>query len=286
MAKKKKEKRYRLRTQWSNLYVAITLIFFLSFGFFLSSKIFMADEIDVLNTELGKEFNLNSNGKFTINDWIYDENSNQMQVTLITSDMRNYLSELDFKSVARSNLKNPLDTEVVYSSNDIYIVSINGVPKDFQQVSLRLLKNEVDVSQEFEEEETKKQNEKDNLITSIYADQTVVKKGEIAEGDVRDYAINVTEKMISDSKRDSEKVENEILNKEKLIEKIQEEISKLKGELLYQTLEEQTETNNEIYSLEKEIVTIEREIEKMSIDIESYKTKIKRLEQRITDLKF
>lgn len=286
MAKKKKEKRYRLRTQWSNLYVAITLIFFLSFGFFLSSKIFMADEIDVLNTELGKEFNLNSNGKFTINDWIYDENANQMQVTLITSDMRNYLSELDFKSVARSNLKNPLETEVVYSSNDIYIVNINGVPKDFQQVSLRLLKNEVDVSQEFEEEKTKKQNEKDNLITSIYADQTVVKKGEIAEGDVRYYAINITKKMISDSKRDSEKVENEILNKEKLIEKIQEEISKLKGELLYQTLEEQTETNNEIYSLEKEIVTIEREIEKMSIDIESYKTKIKRLEQRITDLKF
>lgn len=286
MAKKKKEKRYRLRTQWSNLYVAITLIFFLSFGFFLSSKIFMADEIDVLNTELGKEFNLNSNGKFTINDWIYDENSNQMQVTLITSDMRNYLSELDFKSVARSDLKSPLETEVVYSSNDIYIVNINEVPKDFQQVSLRLLKNEVDVSQEFEEEKTKKQNEKYNLITSIYADQTVVKKGEIAEGDVRDYAINVTEKMISDSKRDSEKVENEILNKEKLIEKIQEEISKLKGELLYQTLEEQTETNNEIYSLEKEIITIEREIEKMSIDIESYKTKIKRLEQRITDLKF
>lgn len=286
MAKNKKEKRYRLRTQWSNLYVAITLIFFLSFGFFLTSKIFIADELDILNTEIGKEFNLNSNGKFTINDWVYDENSNQMQVTLITSDMRSYLSELDFKSVARSNLKNPLETEVVYSSNDIYIVNINGVPKDFQQVSLRLLKEKVDVSQEFDEENLQKQNDKDNLITSIYADQTVVKKSEIEESNVRDYAISVTEKMINDTQKDSEKVENEIQNQEILIEKIQEEISKLKGELLYQTLEEQTETNNEIYSLEKEITTTEREIEKMSIDIESYKTKIKRLEQRIIDLKF
>lgn len=286
MAKNKKEKRYRLRTQWSNLYVAITLIFFLSFGFFLTSKIFMADELDVLNTELGKEFNLNSNGKFTINDWVYDENSNQMQVTLITSDMRNYLSELDFKSVARSDLKNPLETEVVYSSNDIYIVNINGVPKRFQQVSLRLLKEKVDVSQEFNEEKTQKQNDKDNLITSIYADQTVVKKAEIEESNVRDYAISVTKKMINDTQKDSEKIENEIQNQEILIEKIQEEISKLKGELLYQTLEEQTQMNNKIYSLEKEITTTEREIEKMSIDIESYKTKISRLEQRIIDLKF
>ncbi|MGB6405902.1 MAG: hypothetical protein WBF39_00420 [Planococcus donghaensis] len=286
MAKKKKQKRYRLRTQWSNLYIAITLIFVASFGFFLSSKIFFADDLDVLNTEIGKEFNLNSNGTFTIDDWVYDKNSNQMQVTLITSDMRSYLSELNFASVARSDLDNPLETEVVYSSNDIYIVNIKEVPKNFQQVSLRLLKDEVELSKNFEEEKTKKQNEKDNLITSIYADQTVVKRGEISEGEVRDYAISVTNKMIADTENESKKTEKEIENRNLLIEKIQEEISKLKGELLYQTLEEQTETNNEIYNLEKEIETINKEIENFNVDIESYNTKIKRMDQRITDLKF
>lgn len=285
MAKRKKEKRYRLRTQWSNLYIAITLVFFLSFGFFLTSKMFLADEIDVLNTELGKEYNLNSNGEFTINDWVYDEEKNQMQVTLITSDMRSYLSELEFQSVARSNLENPLETEVVYSSNDIYIVNIKEVPKNFQQVSLRLLKNEVDLSEDFKEE-NQKINEKDNLITSIYADQSVVKREEIKEGDVRDYAIRVTNKMIADTENQRENIELEIESKELLIEKIQEEISKLKGELLYQTLEEQTDTNNNIYSLEKEISTINREIEEMKVDIESLKTKKVRLEQRINDLKF
>lgn len=286
MAKKKKQKRYRLRTQWSNVYVAITLVFFLSFGFFLTSKIFFADKLDVLNTELGREYNLNSNGEFTINDWVYDEEKNQMQITLITSNMRNYLSELDFKSVARSDLENPLETEVVYSSNDVYIVNIKEIPKNFQQVSLRLLRNEVDLSEDFEEENTQAQEDKDNLITSIYADQTVVKKGKITDGDVRDYAINVTSRMINDTQNDIENIEGEIRNRERLIEKIQEEISKHKGELLYQTLEEQTQTNNNIYSLEKEITTTNREIENFETDIESSKTKIKRLEQRITDLKF
>lgn len=285
MAKRKKEKRYRLRTQWSNLYIAITLVFFLSFGFFLTSKMFLADELDVLNTELGKEYNLNSNGKFTINDWIYDEEKNKMQITLITSNMRSYLSELEFQSVARSKLDNPLETEVVYSSNDIYIVNIEEVPKDFQQISLRLMKDDVELSNEFDEE-TKKQNEKDNLITSIYADQTVVKRGEIAEGDVRDYAVNVTNKMIADANKESKEAQNEISKREVLVKKIEEEIKKLKSELLYQTLEEQTKTNNRIYSLEKEITNINREIEKIKLDIESFDTKVDRLEQRINDLKF
>src|SRR3954463_3713967 len=133
----KKVKRKRLTTQWSNLYVTLTLLFVLGFGFFLTSKVFIADELDILNTEIGKEYNLSTNGKFTIKDWVYDEQKNKMQVTLITSNMRNYLSELNFKAVARVNLENELPTEVVYSSNDIYIINIDNVPKQFQQVALR-----------------------------------------------------------------------------------------------------------------------------------------------------
>lgn len=284
MARKRKEKRYRLRTQWSNLYIAITMIFFLSFGFFLSSKIFLAEEFDVLNTEIGKEFNLNSKGKFTINDWIYDENSNQMQVTLVTSDMRNYLTELDFKAVARSNLNKQLQTKVVYSSNDIYIININDVPKNFHQVSLRLLKNDVSITEDFKEVEQK--SEKDNLITRVYADETLVKRAEISDGDVRDYAIDVTEKMIKETDKNIGNLEKEIKNKEKLTEKIEVEITKIKSEMLYQTLEEQTESNNNIYTLEKDITEIKREIETLNTDILSYKNKAKRLDQRITDLKF
>lgn len=287
MAKRKKEKRYGLRTQWSNLYIAITLIFFLSFGFFLTSKIFLADQLDVLNTELGKEYNLNSNGKFTINDWIYDEEKNQMQITLITSDMRSYLSELEFQSVARSNLENQLETEVVYSSNDIYIVNIKEVPKNFQQVSLRLVKNNLDISKDFQEiEEKNEEKNNENIITKIYADEKVVKRDSISESNVRDYAIEVTKKMMKETEKDVSNIETEILNSEKLIEKINGEITKLKGELLYQTLEEQIETNDKIYSLEKEITNKNREIDNLKINIASYETKEKRLNQIISDLRF
>lgn len=281
----KKVKRKRLTTQWSNLYVALTIFFVLGFAFFLSSKVFIADDLDIINSEIGKEYNLSTNGKFTIKDWVYDEQKNKMQVTLITSNMRNYLSELNFKAVARIDLKNELPTEVVYSSNDIYIINIDNVPKEFQQVALRLVKKDISFSEEFEQEVTNKKDD-EKLLTSIYTDQRVVKKEGIIESDVKQYATRVTDGMIEESENEIEKINKNIESETKLIEHINNEITTLKGELIYQTLEEQTTTNNEIYKLQKEIETHNREIKNLQLDIQSYEAKIKRLEQRKRDLQF
>jgi chromosome segregation ATPase len=286
MKQNSKVKRKKLTTQWSNMYVALTLLFVLGFGFFLTSKVFVADELDILNTEIGKEYSLSTNGKFTIKDWVYDEQKNKMQVTLITSNMRNYLSELNFKSIARVNLENELPTEVVYSSNDIYIINIDNVPKQFQQVSLRLVKKDVSFIEEFEQDKATNKKEKEKLLTSIYADQRVVKKEEIIKTDVKHYAIKVTDEMIEESKNEVTKLNKNIEGETKLIDHINNEITKLKGELIYQTLEEQTETNNKIYQLEKEIETQNREIKNLQLDIQSYEAKIERLEQRKRDLEF
>lgn len=280
----KKNKRKNLSIQWSNVYVAVTLIFFLGFGFFLSSKVFLADKLDVLNTEINKEFSLAGNRTFTIKEWIYDEKDNEMQVTLVTSGLTSYLSDLDFKSVSRIDIKKELPTEVKYSSNDIYIVNISEVPKDFKQVALRLVKDEVELEEVFEEEE---KNKKDNsIITSIYADENVVKREKISEEKVNGYAIKVTNEMIDSTQQTIKKYQKEMEKNEIIVGKINEEISELKGNLIYQTLDEQTATNNEIYSLGNEIETKETSNEEIKINIESLESRIERLNQRITDLKF
>nr|MBO2504821.1 hypothetical protein [Bacilli bacterium] len=281
----KKKKRKNLTTQWSNLYIVITLFFIVGFAFFLTSKVFIADELDILNTEIGKEHNLNSNGKFIIKDWVYDEKNNKMQVTLITSNMRSYLSELNFRAVARVNLDKELPTEVVYSSNDIYIIDIHEVPKNFQQVALRLVKKDILLGEEFEQESTENHNE-EKLITSIYADERVVKRGSITERNVKDYAIQVTDEMIEESKKEIEELNNKIKNEKSVINRINEEIATLKNEIIYQTLEEQEQTNNSIYNMEKEIQKSNNTIENLELDIKSLEAKIERLEQRKRDLKY
>lgn len=277
----KKEKRKRLTTQWSNLYVAITLFFVLGFGFFLSSKVFIADNVDILYTEVGKEFNLNNNGKFNIKEWIFDEKSSTMQITLITSGMTNYLMDLNFKAISRTNLKKELPTEIVYSSNDIYIIHISEVPSEFQQVALRLVKDEINF-----DENVDKKEEKDNIITSIYTDQNVVEHDEIPKTDVKEYAVKVTDEMISDTEIEIDYKNKEIEKSNLIIGRINKEVVNFKDELIYQTVDEQVETNNQIYSLEKQIEGENRTIETIKIDIESLNAKIERLIQRKRDLQY
>lgn len=281
----KKEKRKRLTTQWSNLYVAITLFFVFGFGFFLSSKVFIADNVDVLYTEVGKEFNLNNNGKFNIKEWIFDEKSSTMQITLITSGMTNYLMDLNFKAISRTNLKKELPTEIVYSSNDIYIIHISEVPSEFQQVALRLVKDEINFDEVFDENVDKKE-EKDNIITSIYTDQNVVEHDEIPKTDVKEYAVKVTDEMISDTEIEIDYKNKEIEKTNLIIGRINKEVVNFKDELIYQTVDEQVETNNQIYSLEKQIEGENRTIETIKMDIESLNAKIERLIQRKRDLQY
>jgi len=279
-----KEKRKNLTTQWSNLYVIFTLVFILGFGFFFTSKVFIADEVDILYTEIGKEFKLNNNAKYTIKEWTYDENNNQMQVTIVTSGLTDYLTDLNFKSVSKINVNKELKTEIAYSSNDIYIVKIKEVPRKFQQVALRLVKNQIDVEKLFDEEElTKKEDE---VITSIYTDEQVVDRGEILQGSIDEYAIQITDQMITET--NILVAENEKLIEQNLlvIEKINDEISHLKSELIYQTVEEQTVTTNEIFSLEKDIEKHNKEIEKINVDIDSRNAKIERLIQRKRDIQY
>lgn len=281
-----KNKRKKLATQWSNIYVAVTLIFMLGFGFFLSSKVFLADKVDVLNTEINKEFNLNGRGKFTIKEWIYEEKDNEMQVTLTTSGMTSYLSDLDFKAVSRVNVKDELPTKIVYSSNDIYIVKISKIPEDFGQVALRLVKDEMNFEEEVFDEDQLQKREKDVIITSVYADQTVVDRGDISEKDIEEYAIKVTDEMIQNTKKEIQERQKEIEKNNLIVKKINEEISEQKGELIYQTVDEQTVTNNQIYSMEQEIDSYNTDNETLKTDIKSLETKIERLNQRKDDLQF
>jgi hypothetical protein len=286
LGSKKKEKRKNLTTQWSNLYVVITIFFVAGFAFFLTSKLIIADEIDVLYTEIGEEYNLNSSGEYTIKEWIYDEKNNQMQVTLITSGMTDYLSELNFNAISRVDLTRELPTEIAYSSNDIYIVKIKEVPKTFKQVALRLVKDEIKLDEIFDEESQldDKEEKEENLITSIYTDERVVEHGEILNGNVNDFALKVTDEMMTEAYQEIAELQKEIQKNKLVIQKINEEINQLKNEIIYQTVDEQTETNNRIYSLEREIERYSKAIEEIELDIDSRNEKIKRLTQRKRDL--
>jgi len=278
----KKKKRKNLKMNVSSIYIVVALIFILGFGFFGTSKIFIAEEIPINQTKLNEEFDLRSNGKFSISSWIYDKEKNMMEIILVTNGIKNFSSELDFSSISKKNLKQELPLEVVYNDNDIYIIHVKKVPSKFDQVAIRLNKTDKNMHDIFDED--KEQLENKRVISTIYTDERVVENKEIIEKDIKNYALQVTESLISKSFADKEKLEKDIKKIDDYNKELNEEMEKLKSELLYQTVEEQVDTNNSIYRLERDIELRNKDKETMLQDIKNIETKIERLNQKKRDI--
>lgn len=278
-----KRKRKNLKLNITSLYIIITLFFVAGFIFFSSSKMFLAEDIPENQTELNKEFDLRSNGAFEISNWLYDSETEKMEVILVTNGMKDYKSQLNFSSVSREDLGTELPIEVVYQDNEIYIIHIKNVKKGFTQIALRLHKSEKEIEDLFNDKKTEV-SKKDGLISTIYTDERLVDRSSILDKDKEEYIKEITQKMITESLSLKEKEEENIVTYESLLDNLAIEIEELEDELLYQTLDEQVDTNNQIHRLENEVSNYEKEIEESRINIENLQLKVNRLEQKKREL--
>lgn len=269
-----KKKRHNLSNNPSKIYLVTTMIFLLSFGFFLTSKLYITETDDVLQTAIGKEFELYGSKKITINDWAYDEEKNKMQIILITNNLSSYLTELNFYAISKLDTSKKLDTKVEYESNDIYIISINNIPKNFNQISLKIEENSIGSKTD----DTKKQ------VASFYTDERVVERASLNEEELNSFAIKATDEMINEANKSITNSKKTVEDKQNQIKNIELQIAKLKQDLTFQTLEEQTETNNEIFGLKNQIISFENEIKELEIEQAAYNEKINKLKQRKKEL--
>jgi len=266
----------------STLYITLAFLFILGFGFFGTSKFFMSEDIPVNQTELNEEFDLQANGTFTVKEWTYDKEEQLMEVTLVTNGIDDYLNKLDFSAVSREKLSAELPTEIVYDESDIYIIHINDVPKDFNQIALRFNKSDKSYDEMFAEVEG--EEEQDNIISTIYTDQRVVKEEPIPDRNFTEYAQEITGELIAEAERDIESLGDKSRMTDDMISEIGDEIEQLQADLLYQTVDEQVETNNEIFQLEKRIEDYERDKQTISEDAQTIRAKVERLKQKQYDL--
>lgn len=278
-----KKKRKNLTMNISKVYVFVSFIFIMGFVFFGTSKLFIAEEVPINQTELNTEFDLRASGKFSINSWIYDEEKNIMEVTIVTNGMKDYSSELDFSSISKSNLKQELPIETVFNDNEIYILHISKVPKNFEQVALRLHRSEKNMQDIFIEEDIDSKTNK-KLVSTVYTDERKVDRGTIELKSNRSYLLQVTEDIITETNVKKEDINKKIEKVILLNEDLNNEIEDLKKDLLYETLDEQIDTNNKIYRLEREVESKEKDIDLMRQDIKNMDSKIERLKQKKRDI--
>lgn len=242
----------------------------------------MAEDIPINQTELNEEFDLRANGKFTIKEWAYDKEQNMMEVTLVTNGIEDYMTKLDFTAVSREKLSAELPTEIVYDESDIYIIHIKDVPKDFNQIALRFNKGEKSYDELFAEGEA--EEGKDKVISTVYTDQRVVKEEAIPDRNFTEYALEINDELIGEAERDIEELEEKSRMMDDVIAEIGTEIEQLQSDLLYQTVDEQVETNNDVFQLEKRIEDYERDQQTISDDAKNIRAKVERLKQKQYDL--
>lgn len=276
----KKKNRYKLTSNTRVLYSSLLAFIILGFSFFFSSKVLFADKKDILNTEINKEFNVAQSGSFKINEWIYDDKKNKMQLIISTNNLTSYLTDLEFTSVTKLNPEKKLPTKIVYTSNDFYIIHIEKIPKDFEVLSVRINKNEFEMNPENE----KNNAEKDNEISKIYADQNLIKRSNINVDDINIYAIEITKKLKESNQIKIDKLNNEIKIDKNIIGEIEKEISKNKTNMIYQTSEEQVDTSNKNYNLQTEIDNMKKEISIKKTDLLSLEKKKEKLNTKIDEL--
>ena len=279
MAKKKKK---NLKLNMSTLYITLAFLFILGFGFFGTSKLFMAEDIPLNQTKLNEEFDLKANGTFTIKGWAYDNEQQLMEITLIINGIEDYMTKLNFTAVSRERLSAELPTEIVYAESDIYIIHVKDVPKDFNQIALRFNKGEKSYEDLFAEGQT--EEAEDKVISTIYTDQRVVNEEAIPDRNFTEYALQITSELIAEAEQDIKELEDKSSMTDDVIAEIQKEIEQLQVDLLYQTVEEQVETNNDVFQLEKRIEDYEKEKELLADDVKNIRAKVERLKQKQYDL--
>src|SRR5699024_6132586 len=123
----------------NRLYVIAIVIMTSLFTVFLSSKYWLYDDSAVAQTPYDKEISGLSETKVLLRSWEYNPDKKLMEVKLET-DLRNsddLNPSYEFEAMTKDK-KKEFEAENVYHDNDNVVVHIKGVPKDYEQVVLKI----------------------------------------------------------------------------------------------------------------------------------------------------
>lgn len=257
-----KKDRVNLKRKSSVLFMGFLAISVLGLMFFLSSSFFMKEKIPILNTELSSEKSISGSGKLTIHSWIYDPNKSEMEVTLITKDIKSIDDNITFEAFQRNGEKQNLEVKNVFDEDGIYVLKIFGLSKEFQQVALDLIKvrdNEFANIEGFEEEE----EQNTELLATIYSDQRKVKKEDIKIKTENEYALYLSNVLIAQTDNEVKESRNQVQNEVNKQYEYEKEIKVYEEKMIYETEQEKLETENIISGYQMKIDDSKRLVEEI-----------------------
>lgn len=280
-----KKDRVNLKRKSSVLFMGFLAISVLGLMFFLSSSFFMKEKIPILNTELSSEKSISGSGKLTIHSWVYDPNKSEMEVTLITKDIKSIDDNITFEAFQRNGEQQKLEVKNVFEEDGIYVLKIFGLSKEFQQVALDLIKvrdNEFANVEGFENEE----EQNNELLATIYSDQRKVKNDEIKVKTENEYALYLSNVLIVQTENEFKESTNQVQREVKKQYEYENEIKLYEEKMIYETEQEKLETENIISGYQMKIDDSKRLVEEIKAKQGILQDKKDKLELRKREIDF
>ncbi|WP_393964409.1 hypothetical protein [Exiguobacterium sp. S22-S28] len=242
------KKRKTLTRDWSRLYLGTSMFFLIGFLFFGFSSLFFAEEQPINATPIGEEKRLTNGQTVTLLDWSYDEEQTRMRVRLLFDQPQDYATKLVARIAYKERPTDEQRVRVVYHQDEHYVFEIEDVPRDFDQLALRLYV--IEPQQSLEKLDAVKRE--DMLVESLYMDQRRVSIKSLPLQKADDYAQLFLTDEHAQSQKQIEKIKREQIEQASLIQQIEQDIESKQATLPDLTLDEQVEREDEIFNLKQD----------------------------------
>ncbi|WP_214811893.1 hypothetical protein [Exiguobacterium sp. s127] len=242
------KKRKTLTRDWSRLYLGTGMFFLIGFLFFGFSSLFFAEEQPINATPIGKEKRLTNGQTVMLLDWSHDEERKQMRVRLQFDQPQDYATKLVARIAYKERPTDEQRVRVVYHQDEHYVFEIEGVPRDFDQLALRLYV--IKPQQSLEKLSATKRE--DALVESLYMDQRRVSNKSLPTQQTDDYTQLFLADQHIQSQRRIKKMKGKQMEQASLIQQIEQDIETKQATLPDLTLDEQVEHEDEIFNLKQD----------------------------------
>lgn len=251
--------------------------------FFISSKMFIKDAGAVTQTPLNEEIPGLNQSNIVIDKWTYNKKKSFMEVVLKVKNIGNDPVKPTYEFMAQlKTSKDHLPIELVYQKENLYVIHINKIDKDFTELGLIV-----------------RENRDETYIASLQSDSEEPQSVIVLKTNFHDVSINNQLRKRTDNEYLAESIDREIegykgkiktLSEEdiprqvELIKSLQEDIKDMEKQKKYQTATEIQSTNSDIIDKQNKINEYNEKQQGYMLDIEKVNEKIKKLEEKKADI--
>lgn len=268
----------RLTNSSANIYITILGIFAILFGVVLTSPITIGSSYNFEDTPLNEYYSINNDVSIALVKREYNKSDGILRFDFMVKDpgTNKSFSNVNFKIYGEDIKTRTIQDAKVTRINDQYYVAIfENIPEGFEVFSTTL--EPFYVQPDIESDS----NNLDERIYKVYTNDSekIINKDLKPLSDAK-YQLEFYSFQQEEIEKEITSMTDEVRRKELIISDIEEQNSKLEGEMQFQTEVEKIETQNAINANLNSIEQREKEISELGDQVSNLEDKIKLIDER------